>query len=176
MILDIVSFLAGLIGLICLFFFGFIRSGGHRFDILITTGFWVSGFIFHLATLTAFIRLYEIFLGPAFVLACMFGLRSLTVRLKIPHNLTKNLCFFIGGAGLWLGLEGGLLALILSSAIGLGLSLKQNHRARMNSKSPLHGVKVRLRQRLKKIPMAPVFALGIFIAALWEFKAAFGFL
>lgn len=168
MTLEIASFIATFCGMICLIIFGHVRLKSTKYENALIVIFWVSGALFHAATLTAFVKPFLIILGPLVMLGFLFGLRALSKRYRQPFALDRQTCFFLGGVGLWLGMEGGFLALALGSVAGLFYGAYKTIREEYPDISIASFLAY-------QIPTAQSFAIGIFISALWTFKSAFGF-
>ena len=168
MILEILTYLTALAGMACLIVFGRIRLKSQKHELILISIFWLFGVLFHLTTLTAFVKPVFIILGPAVLLAFLFGLRALAHKQNQPFALDRHTCLFLAGAGLWLGLEGGLLALILGSLAGLVYGAYQSIREDYPDLSIASFLAY-------KIPTAQSYAIGIFLSAIWTYKSAFGF-
>lgn len=168
MILEILTYLTASAGMACLFLFGQVRLKSQQHEIVLIATFWICGVIFQIATLTAFVKPVFIILGPVLLLGFVFGLRVLAHKQNQHFALDRQTCLFLAGSGVWLGLEGGLLALILGSLAGLVYGAYQSIREDYPDLSMASFLAY-------KIPTAQSYAIGIFLSAIWTYKSAFGF-
>ncbi len=125
--------------------------------------FAAAGILFHLATKAAL-------LSPIFIIAgALVGFLSLyVIRLVANHYYKKDTLGLgdvklMGAAGIWLGLDGILLALTIGAIAGMihgviyGLYLKHKH------KKPVNFGQL-------NIPAGPGFIIGIFLASIPLYK------
>lgn len=168
MLLDIAAITSITTGLLCLLLFAiYVFKNNWQIYACISL-FWMSALTFHVATLAAFITPLDILAGPVVLAFLLFGMRFATQLRKIAHPFDIDSCLFLCGAGLWLGVTGGLTALILGSAVGLVYFALMLWKDRSSGLQTVRS--------FTNIPTAQSFATGIFIAGLWEFRSAIDFL
>lgn len=168
MLLDIAAITSIATGLLCLLLFAlYVFKNNWQIYACISL-FWISALTFHVATVAAFVTPLEILAGPVVLAFLLFGIRFAAQLRKIAHPLDIDSCLFLCGAGLWLGVTGGLTALILGSAVGLIYFALMLWKDRSSI--------VQTGRKLINIPTAQSFATGVFIAGLWEFRSAIDFL
>ena len=164
--LDLAAFTSILVGMSCLILFAiFVFKNEHQVYACIFS-FWLSAIMFHATTLGRYILTYEIILGPACLICFLFSTRYMATKYNLNHPLDKDSCLFLSGAGLWLGLQGGLLALILSSIVGLAFAA--SFLIDKKSKNPSSDAIKTMKQHT--IPTGQSFAIGIALAALWKYS------
>lgn len=123
-------------------------------------GFAALGVIFHLANAGTLLSVTEMALGGVIGFGSLYLLRALANRYYGMDALGLGDVKLIGAAGLWLGPDGVMLALMLGALAGL----VHGGACAVHGKIPL----VRL-----QIPAGPGFAAGIAVTAAWQFRTFF---
>ena len=123
-------------------------------------GFAALGVIFHLSNAMALLSVTEMALGGFIGFGSLYLLRAIANHFYGMDALGLGDVKLMGAAGLWLGPDGVMLALMLGAMAGL----LHGGACAVHGKIPL--------ARLQ-IPAGPGFAVGIVIAAGWQFREFF---
>ena len=124
-------------------------------------GFAALGVIFHLANAAALLSVTEMALGGVIGFGSLYLLRAVANHFYGMDALGLGDVKLIGAAGLWLGPDGVMLALMLGALAGLA----HGGVCAVRGKIPL--------SRLQ-IPAGPGFCAGIAVTAAWQFREFFG--
>lgn len=134
----------------------------------LVAGFATLGIIFHLTSLTRFIPLSNIVIGGIIGFLALYLIRMVANKLYDADTLGLGDVKLMGAAGLWLGIDGILLAM----AIGAGAALLHGL---------IYGLWLAKKTGLKpdfsrlQIPAGPGFAIGITAIGAWQFADAIPF-
>ena len=128
-------------------------------------GFATLGIVFHLTTLAAYLSVTEIIAGGAVGFGSLYIVRAVANRFYGTDALGLGDVKLIGAAGLWLGPDMVMVALMAGAvaglAHGLGYALWQARRGEGFCLARL------------QIPAGPGFACGIVVTAGWLFRGFF---
>jgi leader peptidase (prepilin peptidase)/N-methyltransferase len=128
-------------------------------------GFATLGVVFHLTTLAAYLSVTEIAAGGLLGFGALYIVRAVANRYYGTDALGLGDVKLIGAAGLWLGPDMVMMALMAGAlaglAHGLGYALWQVRRGEAFSLAHL------------QIPAGPGFAFGIVVTAGWFFRGFF---
>lgn len=124
--------------------------------------FALLGIIFHTATGWAHITPIDAVAGAAMGFGILYGIRYTANRIYQMDTLGLGDVKLMGAAGLWLGPDGVLMALILGPILGMVHGLVMAYAAHKKT-----GEKINL-NRLE-VPAGPGFALGIAILGLYQY-------
>jgi leader peptidase (prepilin peptidase)/N-methyltransferase len=125
--------------------------------------FALLGIIFHIITNWAYLSPFQLLLGALLGAGILYGIRFTANWIYQQDTLGLGDVKLLGAAGLWLGPDGVLMALIIGAMAGL-----------------LHGLAVALWQTLRhrkkfnlsrlEVPAGPGFAIGIIAVGLYLFS------
>lgn len=129
----------------------------------LVAGFATLGLVFHLTTLGRFLPPEQIAIGGLSGFALLYMTRMIANRLYGADALGLGDVKLMGAAGLWLGLNGIMLALTAGALAGM-----------------MHGMGVALHQSIRdktkfdlsrlQIPAGPGFAIGIVATGIFQFR------
>jgi prepilin signal peptidase PulO-like enzyme (type II secretory pathway) len=125
--------------------------------------FAVLGFIFHLATLNAYLTLPEMALGAAIGFGSFYLIRFLANKYYQKDSLGLGDVKLMGAAGLWLGPEMVLMAMSAGALAGMLHGLAVGLATAQKTGQPLN-------LSTLEVPAGPGFALGIIAMGLYQFS------
>ncbi len=122
--------------------------------------FALCGALFHIATNTSYITAEDSLAGAIVGFGMLYAVRFFANRHYDRDSLGLGDVKLIGAAGLWLGLEGVILAITLGAFVGLLHGLAYAAYKSIKDKKPFS-------IRRLAIPAGPGFALGITLSGGW---------
>lgn len=130
----------------------------------LVAGFATLGVVFHLTSLTRFVPLPSIVIGGLAGFLALYLIRMIANKLYDADTLGLGDVKLMGAAGLWLGIDGVLLAMAAGASAALLHGL-------------IYGLWLSKKTGLKpdfsrlQIPAGPGFAIGIIAVGVWQFSA-----
>ncbi|MEM6811654.1 MAG: A24 family peptidase [Pseudomonadota bacterium] len=123
--------------------------------------FAITGIFFHFFSEFELLSVQEVFMGGALGYGILYLIRAAGNHYYGQDSLGLGDVKLLGAGGLWLGIEGVLMAMTLGAFLGLCHGAAVAVIKKMNSKEPFSFTKL-------KIPAGPGFALGIALVFLWN--------
>jgi len=123
------------------------------------------GVAFHFFTHFNLLSITDILIGGAAGYAILFTIRALGNKYYGQDSLGLGDVKLLGASGLWLGLEGVLIAMTVGAFLGLLHGITYATHTALKNKTKISLLRLR-------IPAGPGFIGGIVIAFIWLFDSA----
>lgn len=163
MLLTIFSWMSLLATLSILAILSYIDIKERRIPNETVLGLFTFGAIFHFTTMFRFVDLNHIIAGILVSFCCMFMLRTIANHIYKQDALGLGDVKLITAGGLWLGIEGIFIAIIIGATAGVIQGLAIIIKSQIKYKRKLH---------LKdlQIPAGPAFSFGMVCVGIWLFR------
>jgi leader peptidase (prepilin peptidase)/N-methyltransferase len=132
-------------------------------------GFAILGIVFHFTTLAAYLSVTEIMLGAAIGFGTLYLIRAVANHFYKTDTLGLGDVKLMGAAGLWLGPDMIVMALMLGAIAGLVHGAVYAVWQAQRTKTKVNLARL-------QIPAGPGFAVGIIATAGWFFRDFFNVL